>query len=385
MVKINIVLRNDRNLKRCLKKMIQKLKIKNVQIHAALWFGYSLFIHFANLFTRPGAHYYKVVLFLLPFALVFYLGIFLLNYFSKIGWLKFVLSFVLCFIITSIFAYVFLYKILSYFNIILYKSDSIKLFLQNAILGNAQYFTYASLYYYVKDTFNKEKKLRKLEEEKLLLEQQKIQNELENSLLIQKELETQKDKLQYEYAFLRAQVNPHFLHNTLNVLFSQALNHSSDLADNIQKLSKLMRYSIESLEYESGKVLLSKELEHLETLLDIHYLRFSENNSIQFELIGDFADHMVPPLSIMTVVENAIKYGYLKDKENPLVIRIVLSANELYFYCHNLKRKTSTNYDSTNIGLSNLKKRLNVAFENKYEMKVTENETTFTYELYIKK
>ena len=86
------------------------------------------------------------------------------------------------------------------------------------------------------------------------MQEEKLLNELENSKLKQQELKSQKDKLLLEYAFLRSQVNPHFLHNTLNVLFSQALEHSEELADNISKLSRIMRYSLESVEYESDKV-----------------------------------------------------------------------------------------------------------------------------------
>jgi sensor histidine kinase YesM len=356
---------------------------KKVVLHSLAWILYSTFLYITNLFTRPEASYYKVVLFLLPFIITFYTSLYFLKLYNRFNWLRFIISFISVFFVMSIFGYVYMYILLPSLNIIIYKNSDIKLFLQNSILGYLQFYIYASLYYYLTETINKKKQLIVLREEKLLIEQQKIQKELENSLLIQNELNAQKEKLQYEYAFLRAQINPHFLHNTLNVLFSQALNYSPELADNIQKLSKLMRYSLESFEYESGKVYLKKELEHLQTLLEIHNIRFVGSTSIKYEISGELTDQMVPPLSIMTIVENAFKYGNLKDPAYPLTIKIVLEEKSVYLYCSNKKKKNNLSLNSTNIGLSNLGKRLDVAFKDKYEMKVSDLNDIYVFELRI--
>jgi len=356
---------------------------KKVVLHSLAWILYSAFLYITNLFTRPEASYYKVVLFLLPFIITFYTSLYFLNLYNRFNWSRFIISFISVFFVMSISGYVYMYVFLPRINIIIYKNTDIKLFLQNSILGYLQFYIYASLYYYFTETINKKKQLIILREEKLLIEQQKIQKELENSLLIQNELNVQKEKLQYEYAFLRAQINPHFLHNTLNVLFSQALNYSPELADNIQKLSKLMRYSLESFEYESGKVYLKKELEHLQTLLEIHNIRFAGSTSIKYEIMGELTEQMVPPLSIMTIVENAFKYGNLKDPLHPLVIKLVLKNNEVYLNCSNKKKKNNLSLNSTNIGLSNLGKRLDVAFKDKYEMKVSDLDDIYVFELRI--
>ena len=362
---------------------IKKYNNKLVLVHLFSWLSYSIFLYITNLFTRPDASYYKVILFLIPFVLTFYSSLYFLKLFQKFNWIRFIISFISVFIVMSFFGYSFMYKLLPWLNIIIYKDADFKLFLQNSILGYFQYFLYASLYFYFIETIKKSKQLIDLKEENLLIAEQKFQKELENSLLIQNELNAQKEKLQYEYAFLRAQINPHFLHNTLNVLFSQALNYSSELADNIQKLSKLMRYSLESFEYESGKVYLKKELEHLQALLEIHNIRFAGSTSIKYEITGELSDQMVPPLSIMTIVENAFKYGNLKDKAHPLVIKIELSSNEVYLYCSNKKKKNNLSLNSTNIGISNLEKRLDVAFKDKYEMKVSDSEDIYVFELKI--
>lgn len=229
----------------------------------------------------------------------------------------------------------------------------------------------------------KEKQIYALEEEKLQLEKQKIQNELENAILKQQELTSQQEKLQYEYAFLRAQINPHFLHNTLNVLFSQALDVSQELADNILKLSSIMRYSLENLEQINGKVLVETELAQLRTLIDINTLRFGNTIAISYSIQGKLEEQYVPPLSLITIVENAFKYGDIKDPLNPLVIKVILKPNEVYFYCKNKKKENHVQFSSLNIGITNLSKRLDIAFKDRYVLNVKNEKDFYTFELTV--
>jgi LytS/YehU family sensor histidine kinase len=184
----------------------------------------------------------------------------------------------------------------------------------------------------------------------------------------QDRLTAEKEKLQYEYAFLRSQVNPHFLHNTLNTLFSQALKLSPALADNILKLSSLMRYSMEALEFESGKVSVKKELDHLQTLVDVYQLRFEGKAPIVFEMEGTLNNQMVPPLSFITIAENAFKYGDLSSASSPVILRVILKNDEVYFTAINKIKENVLAVSSTNIGMSNLAKRLDISFKNKYSM-----------------
>jgi LytS/YehU family sensor histidine kinase len=232
------------------------------------------------------------------------------------------------------------------------------------------------LYFHITESFKKERELGKLREEKL-------RNELENSILKQQELKSQKDKLMLEYAFLRSQVNPHFLHNTLNVLFSQALEHSQELADNISKLSRIMRYSLESVEYDSDKVFVQKELDNLHLLIEINNIRFAYSKVIEYVVEGEVTNQMLPPLSMITVVENAFKYGDLKDVHHPLKIRVELRPGQVYFYCRNKVRKNNLELSSHNIGMANLCKRLDVAFEGKYRMNACDDKDFYTFELTV--
>jgi sensor histidine kinase YesM len=352
--------------------------------HLYAWFIYTLFTFLVNTFTRPDITLLHVIFNLLPFCITFYITVYCLGFYKARGIVWSIASFFIVFIVMGFIGYTYLYVVLPLFNIKLYEDSDIRYFFQEAILGYVKYFAFAMLYFYIRQYFKKEKLIHFLQEEKLQLEKQKMQNELENAILKQQELKSQQEKLQFEYAFLRAQINPHFLHNTLNVLFSQALSVSPDLADNILKLSSIMRYSLESLEQESGKVSVKKELDQVQTLIDINNLRFGNSKTIVYNVKGELNGQMVPPLSLITVVENAFKYGDLKDPKNPLEIKAILSHNEMYFYCKNKKRNNGLQLSSMNIGITNLGKRLDIAFKDKYVMKAADEKDFYIFELTVK-
>lgn len=207
------------------------------------------------------------------------------------------------------------------------------------------------------------------------LERQKRIQELE---LNNRQLEIQ--QLHTEYNFLKAQVNPHFLYNTLNTLFSHAQYYSEELADNILKLSEIMRYSIEGLDKDNGMVNLKQEVHHLQNLIDIHQLRFSNELQIDFAVSGPVGDFTIPPLVFITFVENALKYGELKNSSHPLIIRLDAYQDRIRFYCRN-KKKKKVFEKSSGIGIQNVLKRLDVSYKGKYEVETNNEEEFYTLEL----
>lgn len=355
---------------------VENKKLFQVLVHISAWVLYISFIYIANYLANPNIKIINTVFFLFPYCLTFYVSYYFLNLYKIKGATWSVASFFIVFLVMAFIGYCYIYLLLPQFGIKLYGSDKFRDFVKAAVLGYVQYFSYAMLYFHVTESFQKERELRKLQEEKLL-------NELENSILKQQELKSQKDKLLLEYAFLRSQVNPHFLHNTLNVLFSQALEHSDELAENISKLSRIMRYSLESVEYESDKVFVQKELDNLHLLIEINNIRFSHSKVIEYKMEGEILDQMLPPLSMITVVENAFKYGDLKDPKHPLKIQVLLKPGQVYFYCRNKVRKNNLELSSHNIGITNLCKRLDVAFKGKYLMKASDDKDFYTFELTV--
>ncbi len=352
-------------------------KFRFIIYHIGAWLLYIAFIFGANLITHPDLQLLLTVLFFIPLCITFYMAIFFLNKFREKGLVGIVASFIITFIIMAGFGYLFIYIILPTWGLILYGTTSVQHYLKSAVLGFVQYFSYALLYFYVRELFRKEKRLRKVEADKL-------QNELENARLKEQELQAQKDKLAMEFAYLRAQINPHFLHNALNVLFEQAMDYSTELASNISKLSRIMRYSLDNIEQSTDKVPVEKELEQLNLLLEFHHLRFADTKLIRYKVEGKPNGQMVPPLSLVTVVENAFKYGDLKDPQHPLRINVELEERLVSFRCRNKIRANPLTISSHNIGLSNLKKRLNVGFAGRYDMEVNKDELFYELVLTIK-
>ncbi|MCD2424379.1 histidine kinase [Niabella pedocola] len=345
--------------------------------HLLAWILYALFLHIAAVLTKPNVSITNTILYILPYCLTFYISVYCLGVRKKKRVLWSVASFFIVFIIMASLAYVYIYLILPRFGVVIYSSKGFKPFIQEAVLGYVRFFSFAMLYFYIRESLKKEKNLR-------LLEREKSQQELENAKLKEQELKAQQDKLQYEYAFLRSQINPHFLHNTLNTFFSEALNYSPALADNILKLSSIMRYSMEALEFDSGKVSVQKELDHLQNLIDINNMRFGESKMIVYDVEGHINGHMVPPLSFITIVENAFKYGDLNDPRCPLSIKVDLTPGEVHFFCCNKIKKSNVQFSSSNIGISNLSKRLDVAFSNRYEMNAEKKDGLYLFHLTVK-
>lgn len=210
-----------------------------------------------------------------------------------------------------------------------------------------------------------------------LLESKKQRRILEAQKLV---LETQIS--QANYNFLKAQINPHFLHNTLNFLYAKSLPYSEDLSEGILTLSDIMRYALGQSAQKDGKALLKDEIEHMYNVIKISQLRFSNQLKVDFEVKGDLEGAKIIPFVLITLVENAFKHGDLKDQDNPIVIRVNVASNRLYFYCRN-KKKTGPKELSTGIGLENIKKRLELAYGDKYHFLIKDEPGYYTTELII--
>ena len=216
---------------------------------------------------------------------------------------------------------------------------------------------------------------RQLDEKKWQASNQKI--------LEQRTFQLEKEKMQADYLFLKAQINPHFLHNTLNFLYSRSLPYSSELSEGILTLSEIMRYSLDKTEGVDGKVPLSKEIEHVHHVLKIQQLRFGNSLQIVFTIRGDPADHRILPFVLITLVENAFKHGDLLSTDNPVRLELDISPEgHLHFFCSN-RKKTGPKELSTGIGLDNTRKRLELAYGENYSLYIKDQRELFTVDLII--
>jgi len=189
---------------------------------------------------------------------------------------------------------------------------------------------------------------------------------------------------QANFNFLKAQINPHFLHNTLNFLYARSLPYSAELSEGILTLSDIMRYALSQGNQKEGKAPLKDEIEHVQNVIKISQLRFSSQLKVNFVIDGNTEGRMIIPFVLITLVENAFKHGDLKNPDYPIDIKLNVKNNRLYFYCRN-KKKTGPKLISTGIGLENIKTRLQLAYGEHYKFIVKDEPEFYTTELTIEK
>jgi two-component system LytT family sensor kinase len=205
----------------------------------------------------------------------------------------------------------------------------------------------------------------------------------------QKVLEEQKMQLEVEKSsanlnFLKAQINPHFLHNTLNFLYAKSLPYSPELSEGILTLSDIMRYALSEGNARDGKAPLKDEVEHVWNVIKINQLRFSNKLNVDFQVDGLVNGVSIIPFVLITIVENAFKHGDLKSQEHPIIIKLDVGNNSLYFSCRN-KKKTGPKELSTGVGLENIRKRLELAYGRHFRFEVKDEPDFYTTELTIDK
>ncbi|QNL51209.1 histidine kinase [Olivibacter sp. SDN3] len=193
-----------------------------------------------------------------------------------------------------------------------------------------------------------------------------------------KTLET--EKLNAELAFLKSQINPHFLFNSLNNIYSLAYQKSDKAPEAILKLSEIMRYML----YESNddKVSLEDEINYLENYIDLQKLRVKEHVYLELKINVDNYQHRVMPLLVISFLENVFKHGVATDKEHPIRITVEVQNSRLHFKAQNKKNKL--NKDKTGgIGLTNLKRRLELGYPNKHTFNIQDNDDYYSSELFV--
>lgn len=181
------------------------------------------------------------------------------------------------------------------------------------------------------------------------------------------------DKKQAELNLLRNQLQPHFLFNALNNLLSM-VNRSDNpkLTSSFDKLSQLLRFIIEDNRTEM--IPISKEIQFLKNYIDLQKLRFEEEEiTVQFNIKGQYEEQKIEPALFISFVENAFKYGTEPEKSINISIEFDLSnADSIQFTIRNKKMMTSTNGIGT--GIETTKKRLELIYPGKHELKITNTE-----------
>jgi sensor histidine kinase YesM len=196
-------------------------------------------------------------------------------------------------------------------------------------------------------------------------------------------LETEKSAA--ELSALKSQVNPHFLFNSLNNLYSLALDKDDRTPGIILRLSQTMRYLL----YESNAdfVPLEKEIEHLNNYVEMQRLRVGEKANISFVVQGEVGKRQIAPLLFLPLVENGFKHGIKGDTEGAFIkIRLQVLDNQLVFKTENNKGTVDDvekGQYSGGVGLENLRRRLNLLYPGRHHLEITDGISTFTVVLKI--
>ena len=188
-----------------------------------------------------------------------------------------------------------------------------------------------------------------------------------------KELQTQ--TMQSEIRFLKSQINPHFLFNTLNSLYALTLKKSDKAPDIVIKLSEMMRYML--YECNERRVPLRKEVNYLENYIELEKLRQGQNVDIRFAVEGEIRDQMIAPLLFIPFLENSFKHG-LNAELNDGFVSITLSVHKDSIDMEIANSKPSTKVmqlpgsgkPSGGIGLVNVRRRLDLLYPRQYNLKI---------------
>jgi sensor histidine kinase YesM len=195
--------------------------------------------------------------------------------------------------------------------------------------------------------------------------------------------EIERENVESELRALKAQINPHFFFNTLNSIYSMSLDRSEKTPELILRLSELMRYIL--YETRDDYVSMEKQLDFIQNYIYLEQLRTDEKIRIEMEIKGKHTDLMVAPLLFIPFIENAFKH-VVKEKDNPSFIWIsfdLMQPNRILFSIKNKKYNTGGTASGNNegIGLKNVRKRLNLLYPSKHELKISETGNVFEVEL----
>ncbi|KIC61227.1 sensor histidine kinase [Chryseobacterium taiwanense] len=234
------------------------------------------------------------------------------------------------------------------------------------VLSNAMIVIYTlSPFFFVKIVFE----IVRIYNKAIQLQEQKLEVEIQN--------------INIEKDFLKSQLNPHFLFNTLNNLYGLSVKKDDTAPEVILNLSDIMSYTL----YESNteKVALEKEIDFIKNYFELEKMRYPKDKNIELKIFAenDFSGLYIAPLMTFTFIENAFKYGLRSSQNQYIKQEIEIKNNTFYFVLENDIDKTENRKEWGGIGLENIKKRLHLLYPNQHILNIQTLENSFRVELKI--
>ena len=192
--------------------------------------------------------------------------------------------------------------------------------------------------------------------------------------------ELERENLSQQLEYLRYQINPHFFMNTLNNIHALVDIDPEKAKDTILDLSKMMRFVL----YEGNKqsVPLSRELDFIRHYVTLMKLRYTDKVKIALDLPDETPDRQIPPLILVTFIENAFKHGVSYKHESFIEMKVTVENETMHFSCHNSKAD-HPNEEKGGIGLANVRKRLDLIYGERYRLSIKDKSDAYHVELYL--
>lgn len=188
-------------------------------------------------------------------------------------------------------------------------------------------------------------------------------------------VEIEKTNIQTELKYLKAQINPHFLFNTLNNLYALTLKKSDKAPDIVIKLSEMLRYML--YECNEKRVPLMKEIKYIQNYIELEKLRQGDKANINFEIKGEIRDQKIAPFMFIPFLENSFKHGLNRGINDGFVnIRLEVQPDEVHFEIENNKPQMNMLPDARKvggIGLINVERRLNLIYPGAHQLRLQDS------------
>ena len=337
---------------------------KNIFIHIIWWILYVLIVNFLLYIDKPIQTFLIRSLITYPIIIaVFYINA---HFVIERYWAKGLYYQHIFFSLLLLSAYTLCRYLLVVYVLKSYSQYSETLFYEKFLLDTLwialQFFLYSYGYWFALHRIRLEKDKQILSNKLLMLEKMRIETELK---------------------FLQAQINPHFLFNTFNFLYAEAIKTSPKLADSVMSLTVMMRHIIE-LSHDK-LIPLNKELDYIKNYIKIQQYRFDTQLNLTFEIQGeDLARfYKVPPLVFISIIENCFKYGDFSDTNIPAIIEFDINHDQIRFFTYNLKRKHFTQQYSSGIGVKNISAQLKHIFGEGHTLKIKDEPNDYSIEIII--
>ena len=192
--------------------------------------------------------------------------------------------------------------------------------------------------------------------------------------------ETEQANTTAELTFLRSQLNPHFLFNTINDIYALVYQKSDAAPGALLKLAELLRYMLHEAHHD--RVLLSRELDYLNGLIELQRVGTKGNLHLDYQLRGVLNGQTIAPLLLVPFLENAFKHGVLTNAAQPVTLHLNLTATTLDFCLHNTKQAQQKD-QLGGIGLANVRRRLALLYPARHTLRVADTPTDFQVTLHL--